>query len=90
MTRGVEQFVCTGATTVRMTTLFSALASSSSWNHAWGAAPANIIPRYLVGVRPLTAGFSKVLIKEILLFAISLAITLFSKEKIDNVVELNV
>ena len=27
------------------------------WNHAWGAAPANIIPRYLVGVRPLEAGF---------------------------------
>src|SRR5439155_19763851 len=23
------------------------------WNHAWGAAPANIIPRYVLGVRPL-------------------------------------
>lgn len=27
------------------------------WNHAWGAAPANIIPRYLWGVRPETPGF---------------------------------
>lgn len=26
------------------------------WNHAWGAAPANIIPRRLVGVRPLAPG----------------------------------
>ncbi len=33
------------------------------WNHAWGAAPANIIPRYLVGVQPLEPGFSKILIK---------------------------
>lgn len=32
------------------------------WNHAWGAVPANIIPRYLMGVRPLTPGFGKVLI----------------------------
>lgn len=27
------------------------------WNHAWGAAPANIIPRFLAGVRPLSEGF---------------------------------
>ncbi len=33
------------------------------WNHAWGAAPANIIPHYLVGVRPLEPGFKKILIK---------------------------
>jgi len=33
------------------------------WNHAWGAAPANIIPRYMLGVRPLEAGFGKVLIQ---------------------------
>lgn len=30
------------------------------WNHAWGAAPANIIPRFLVGVRPAEPGFAKV------------------------------
>lgn len=33
------------------------------WNHAWGAAPANIIPRYVAGVRPLKAGFKKTLIQ---------------------------
>ena len=36
--------------------------SNLDWNHAWGAAPANIIPRYLVGVRPAGPGFVSVLI----------------------------
>ncbi len=35
---------------------------NQDWNHAWGAAPANIIPRFLVGVRPLTPGFGRILI----------------------------
>lgn len=30
------------------------------WNHAWGAAPANIVPRFLVGVRPGQPGFKEV------------------------------
>ncbi len=33
------------------------------WNHAWGAAPANIIPRHLVGVQPLKPGFEEIRIK---------------------------
>ena len=33
------------------------------WNHAWGAAPANIIPRWLLGVRPLEPGFTKAVIQ---------------------------
>jgi hypothetical protein len=36
---------------------------NQDWNHAWGAAPANILPRYIVGVRPLEAGWSKILIQ---------------------------
>ncbi|WP_309399250.1 alpha-L-rhamnosidase C-terminal domain-containing protein [Cerasicoccus maritimus] len=32
------------------------------WNHAWGAAPANIIPRCLMGVKP-EAGFRRVTIQ---------------------------
>ncbi len=32
-------------------------------NHAWGAAPANIIPQHLMGVQPLAPGFSKMQIK---------------------------
>ena len=31
-----------------------------TWNHAWGAAPANIIARYLVGVAPLTPGYERI------------------------------
>ena len=37
--------------------------SNQDWNHAWGAVPGNIIPRFLMGVRPLEAGFAKVLIQ---------------------------
>lgn len=33
---------------------------NQDWNHAWGAVPANIIMRRLVGVEPLTAGFETV------------------------------
>jgi hypothetical protein len=36
---------------------------NSDWNHAWGAAPANIIPRYLWGIQPKTPGFKVVQIK---------------------------
>ncbi len=31
---------------------------NSDWNHAWGAAPGNIIPRYLWGIQPKIPGFS--------------------------------
>ena len=27
------------------------------WNHAWGAAPANLLPRYVLGAQPLVAGW---------------------------------
>lgn len=33
------------------------------WNHAWGAAPANLIPRKLMGVEPIEPGFRKIRIK---------------------------
>jgi alpha-L-rhamnosidase len=33
------------------------------WNHAWGAAPANIISRDLWGIRPASPGYSEVSIK---------------------------
>lgn len=36
---------------------------NSDWNHAWGAAPANIIPRYLWGIQPKKPGFAEVTIK---------------------------
>ena len=31
---------------------------NQDWNHAWGAVPANIIPRKLMGVEPLEPGWS--------------------------------
>lgn len=27
------------------------------WNHAWGSAPANLIPRHIVGIQPIKPGF---------------------------------
>lgn len=33
-----------------------------TWNHAWGAVPANILSRFTLGVRPLDAGFEQILI----------------------------
>ncbi len=33
------------------------------WNHAWGAAPANLIPREMWGVKPIEAGFTRASIK---------------------------
>ena len=37
--------------------------SNQDWNHAWGAAPANLIPRKLMGIEPLETGFKKIRIK---------------------------
>jgi hypothetical protein len=34
-----------------------------TWNHAWGAAPANIIPRKLFGIEPLEPAFEKIRIR---------------------------
>ena len=36
---------------------------NSDWNHAWGAAPANIIPRFMWGIVPVEPGFAKASIK---------------------------
>ena len=36
---------------------------NADWNHAWGAVPANIIPRGLWGIRPASPGFASVCIK---------------------------
>jgi len=36
---------------------------NQDWNHAWGAVPANIIPRKLMGIEPITPGWSVFRIK---------------------------
>jgi hypothetical protein len=33
------------------------------WNHAWGAAPGNLISRFVLGVRPMTPGYGQILIQ---------------------------
>ena len=33
--------------------------SNQDWNHAWGAAPASIIPFRLMGIRPIEPGFAR-------------------------------
>jgi alpha-L-rhamnosidase len=30
---------------------------NQDWNHAWGAAPANLLPRHVLGVQPASAGW---------------------------------
>lgn len=37
--------------------------SNQDWNHAWGAAPANLLPRWVLGAQPLAPGWSRVLIR---------------------------
>jgi len=36
---------------------------NQDWNHAWGAAPANLFPRYVLGVQPTAPGWARVRIK---------------------------
>lgn len=36
---------------------------NQDWNHAWGAVPANIIPRHVLGLQPLTPGFATAQVK---------------------------
>jgi alpha-L-rhamnosidase len=36
---------------------------NSDWNHAWGAAPANIIPGFMWGIAPVEPGYAKAIIK---------------------------
>jgi alpha-L-rhamnosidase len=36
---------------------------NQDWNHAWGAAPANLLPRYVLGVQPRVAGWTEVVVR---------------------------
>lgn len=37
--------------------------SNLDWNHAWGAAPANLLPRYVLGAQPLSPGWQRAKIR---------------------------
>ncbi|MBE6367621.1 MAG: hypothetical protein E7052_06915 [Lentisphaerae bacterium] len=45
--------------TISMEAWSNELKPNQDWNHAWGAAPANVIPRRLAGIRPESYGFKK-------------------------------
>ena len=36
---------------------------NQDWNHAWGAAPANLLPRFVLGARPLAPGWGRARIR---------------------------
>ncbi len=36
---------------------------NQDWNHAWGAAPANLLPRFILGAEPLAAGWQQARIR---------------------------
>jgi len=36
---------------------------NQDWNHAWGAAPANLLPRFVLGVEPLKPGWARAVIR---------------------------
>ncbi|TWU43127.1 Bacterial alpha-L-rhamnosidase [Novipirellula aureliae] len=36
---------------------------NQDWNHAWGAAPANLLPRYVLGVQPASPGWTRATIR---------------------------
>ena len=36
---------------------------NQDWNHAWGAAPANLLPRFVLGAQPLTPGWTRAIIR---------------------------
>ena len=50
-------------TTISLEAWDDRLKPNQDWNHAWGAVPANIIPRYLMGVRPASPGFERITIQ---------------------------
>ncbi len=60
--RGWYNMISTGST-ISLEAWDNKYKPNQDWNHAWGAAPANIIPRKLMGVEPLLPGFDKVQIK---------------------------
>jgi hypothetical protein len=36
---------------------------NQDWNHAWGAAPANLLPRFVLGVEPWQPGWQRALVR---------------------------
>ena len=52
----------TSGSTITMEAWGNEYKPNQDWNHAWGAAPANLIPRFVAGLRPLEPGYKKFII----------------------------
>lgn len=56
--RSWSNMIAKGAT-IAMEAWDDTLKPNQDWNHAWGAAPANLIPRCIAGIKPLEPGFKR-------------------------------
>ena len=56
-TRSWLHMLATGST-ITMEGWDNLIKPHQDWTHAWGAAPANLIPRWVVGLRPTKPGFA--------------------------------
>ncbi len=61
--RGWAHAIYDVGTTITLEAWDNKYKPNQDWNHAWGAAPANIIPMRLMGIEPLEPGFEKLRIK---------------------------
>jgi hypothetical protein len=61
--RGWYHAVYDVGTTISLEAWDNKYKPNQDWNHAWGAAPANIIPMKLMGIEPLNPGFESIRIK---------------------------
>ena len=58
--RGWMHMINDVGTTIALEAWDDADKPNEDWNHAWGAAPANVIPRLLMGIEPIEPGFRRV------------------------------
>lgn len=61
--RGWAHAIYDVGTTISLEAWDNKYKPNQDWNHAWGAAPANIIPMRLMGIEPLEPGFERIRIK---------------------------
>ncbi|MBQ9336442.1 MAG: hypothetical protein IJS14_03975 [Lentisphaeria bacterium] len=59
--RSWKNMLAKGAT-ITMEAWDDSFKPNQDWNHPWGAAPGNIIVRYICGIRPLEPGFRKFIV----------------------------
>lgn len=62
-TRSWMNMIGKTGTTITLEAWDPALKPNLDWNHAWGAAPSNVITRKLMGIEPLEPGFKRLRIK---------------------------